>query len=279
MAPASASTTPRRSARLAIHNTERPPAHRLPASAWWQELLLDSKDSYNRIAPYILPLISLYLALAVLQLGGHLLYPPPPAAAGNNNAGTVPSVAADSGLRMTLSERMPPWMVAVHGMGATSLFGLVLYQKHTVVEMAKEGLNGPAASAHKCSGYICLLLVFTMDVAGFALCRYSAWQHFETFSYAFAFPWLVWIVAIYTTSGKRIRLHRFFGNFLVKGCISVPLARMGGAVLQRTGWEEELGYYVGIGGVSLAVFGWLILDSVAMWNEQNDDQPRRSKDA
>lgn len=47
---------------------------------------------------------------------------------------------------MTLSERMPPWMVAVHGMGATSLFGLVLYQKHTVVEMAKEGLNGPAAS-------------------------------------------------------------------------------------------------------------------------------------
>lgn len=96
MAPASASTTPRRSARLAIHNTERPPAHRLPASAWRQELLLDSKDSYNRIAPYILPLISLYLALAVLQLGGHLLYPPPPAAAGNNNAGTVPSVVSET---------------------------------------------------------------------------------------------------------------------------------------------------------------------------------------
>lgn len=58
----------------------------------------------------------------------------------------------------------------------------------------------PGVQAHKCSGYLCLLLVFTMDVAGFALCRYSAWQHFETFSYAFAFPWLVWIVAIYVST-------------------------------------------------------------------------------
>ena len=52
----------------------------------------DSKDSYNRVALYILPLIFIYLGSAVLHLGGHLLYPND--AVGNNTDGTIPSVVS-----------------------------------------------------------------------------------------------------------------------------------------------------------------------------------------
>ena len=59
-----------------------------------QELVSDSKDSYNRAAPYILPLIFIYLSLAVLHLGGHLLYPND--TVGNNSDGTIPSVVSET---------------------------------------------------------------------------------------------------------------------------------------------------------------------------------------
>lgn len=59
---------------------------------------------------------------------------------------------------------------------------------------------------------------------------------------------------------------------LIKACVAVPLARMGGAVLQRAGWEEEQGYYVGIGGVSLLIFFWLVADAAAMYKETGTDQ-------
>eukprot|EP01126_Amoeba_proteus_P047956 TRINITY_DN5515_c0_g1_i1.p1 TRINITY_DN5515_c0_g1~~TRINITY_DN5515_c0_g1_i1.p1 ORF type:complete len:103 (+),score=10.24 TRINITY_DN5515_c0_g1_i1:600-908(+) len=86
---------------------------------------------------------------------------------------------------------------------------------------------------------------------------YSALQNFKIFNVFFAAPWIILSVAIITTARKKdIRSHRLYGNMLVKASLSVPFSRLAGATLQRNGWDEAQGYYVGIIAVALIVFLW-----------------------
>jgi len=76
----------------------------------------------------------------------------------------------------------------------------------------------------------------------------------------FATPWIIFCIGIYftatITSIKKLCLHRLFGNMLLKACLATPFARLAGSYLQRCGWDEEMGYYTGIGGVSGIVGIW-----------------------
>ena len=56
--------------------------------------------------------------------------------------------------------------------------------------------------------------------------------------------------------------HRLAGNQALKGCLTVPLARLGGAALQRAAPElgQDWGYYAGIGAVTLAMALWEMAD-------------------
>mmetsp|Transcript_38724 Transcript_38724/g.62056 ORF Transcript_38724/g.62056 Transcript_38724/m.62056 type:complete len:127 (-) Transcript_38724:184-564(-) len=96
---------------------------------------------------------------------------------------------------------------------------------------------------------------------------YVAWENFTTFEYLFAAPWLLFFFGIYTFASKKtIRLHRLFGNMLLKACIATPLARLAGSLLQRSeyaklrNWTDETSYYVGIASVSAFIAIWQVVD-------------------
>ena len=52
---------------------------------------------------------------------------------------------------------------------------------------------------------------------------------------------------------------------LLKGCVATPLARVAGAALQKRGWEDSQGYYVGIGAVTVATSVGQIADADAAY--------------
>ena len=114
---------------------------------------------------------------------------------------------------------------------------------------------------HRRLGYCILLACAIMDGAGYYMGRYSAFPHFETFSVWFALPFAVWLILIPLTAKlKLLHTHRLLSNMLVKGCIATPLSRVGGAHLQRMGWETASGYYVGIFGVAMVIGVWQLID-------------------
>ncbi len=71
-----------------------------------------------------------------------------------------------------------------------------------------------------------------MDFGGYSMGKYSNLSNFESFIIIFAAPWVIWIIImLYTILYKSIKLHAFIGNMILKGCISVPLARVSGSFL------------------------------------------------
>ena len=232
----------------------------------------DAADSYNAYVRPILLLVGLPVYLAYLAVN---VSRTPKIDYGDGTAGYLNSRARDSGLRMEITSPFPESQLITHGVAAVLLFVLIVIQKESVRAMRGAPLRCPnifswvgassdaAMRWHRRIGRCCCVLMVVLAAPGFLLCRHSSWEHFETFSYFFAAPWLCWAAAIYLTATPRlIHTHRFVGNMALKGCIAVPLSRIAGAALQERGWGEERGYYVGIGGVSAVVLLWLVYDNV-----------------
>lgn len=107
-----------------------------------------------------------------------------------------------------------------------------------------------------------------MDAAGLLMGPYPTLPHFRTFIWFFAAPWAAWLVLLYlTASPARIFYHRLLANTTVKGCLAVPLSRLGGSLLQHAGWPESDGYYIGIGAATLGVGLWVVADILLMLRE------------
>ena len=211
----------------------------------------DAADAYHRCLKIIaFPCLVAYTLNALMHEGRTFT-------ASTN--GEYLSMSGDSGLRMTLSQPMPAWMLKAHSYGALALVLLVLSQKEVVRRMASDYAG--FARAHRVLGYATLAALATMDAAGYALCAFSTFEHFAYFAVAFAAPFALWLVGIwYTARTRRWRAHAFLSNMLLKGCIATPLSRLGGAALQRRGWPLAQGYYEGIFGVALIVGLWQAAD-------------------
>lgn len=167
------------------------------------------------------------------------------------------SIARDSGLHMSLSSPLPPLLLHLHAYSGALLLSGVLLQ-HFLMSLPLSPLS---RVAHRLNGYFMLAVMSLMAAAGLAMGPHSAWPHFAAFSVAFAAPWLLWAVALWMSARWRSwRLHRLVANQVFKGCLTVPLSRLCGALVQRTvpSLGEALGYYVGIGAVVAVVAVWEI---------------------
>ena len=174
---------------------------------------------------------------------------------------------AKDGLRIRLrspDESLPEWKLAMHSFAAMGLLAACVLQKETVVWMAR-GAREYAAwiRTHRWVGRIALGMVVAMDAGGFLMAPHAGLEHFDTFIYLFAAPFAVFGVGLYVTATPEyLDWHRLFANMLVKGCIGTPLARWAGALLQRNGWDIGPGYYVGIGGVTVVLGVWQLVELV-----------------
>ena len=105
-----------------------------------------------------------------------------------------------------------------------------------------------------------------MDTAGYLMCKNSTFEHFQAFAVLFALPFAVWFVGIWLSARLGWwRAHGFLANMLLKGCIATPLSRVGGAALQRRGWDYAPGYYQGIFGVAAVIAVWQLVDIARLY--------------
>eukprot|EP01091_Cochliopodium_minus_P008321 TRINITY_DN1864_c0_g1_i1.p1 TRINITY_DN1864_c0_g1~~TRINITY_DN1864_c0_g1_i1.p1 ORF type:complete len:262 (-),score=40.47 TRINITY_DN1864_c0_g1_i1:24-809(-) len=215
----------------------------------------DSNDIYNRKFKYIIiPLVALYLINAIVNRS----------TIKRKEDGQFSSIAKDSGLTTTLSSEFN-YDIVLHSLGGLLLFVCVLYQKYLVIKM-RDTFGGKDYKSyeelHRVIGFLTFGSILVMDFAGYIAGNKVSWPGFaDFFIYIFSFPWIVWLFAIYLTAAAlKYEEHRLFGNMLLKGCIAVPFARLAGGYLQSYGYEEAMGYYVGIGGVSFLVFLWQVYE-------------------
>ena len=247
------------------------------------ELQADAADAYNRVLKWwLLPVFGAYFLAVIFNSSWtsdaqHVTRTHPNGI--RYTAAIATHHARESGLRMQVSpDAFPHTCLSGHAIAASTLFLLVFLQKETVRRLAR----APARDAgrrgkdqwqaevqlmrvvHKWAGMACLALLLAMDCLGFYVGRHSAWGGFTLFNFAFFAPWVIMFLGIYGTarSPRLIRWHRFFGNMLLKSCIATPLARLAGAALQHRGWTDEMGYYQGIGGVTLGISVWQVADLV-----------------
>ncbi len=229
-------------------------------AAAWREVRIDSQDAYNTWAKWVLvPFLVLYSATAVF---GNPWTQESDAAWGVHNG-------RDSGLRMKLNvDHMPPALLKSHAICAIALVLAVLFQKYTIVS----SLSSPRwLCVHRWVGRMALAALVIMDIAGFLMGPYSAWESFGTFEYIFAAPWVALLAGIYFCAQRSgtlysVRWHRYFGNALLKACIATPAARLAGSAVQRgTRLNDEQSYYAGIGGVAAAIGCWQLVDTVQMF--------------
>ena len=171
---------------------------------------------------------------------------------------------AKDGLRMPLraGDALPEWKLSAHSGAAMGLLACCLFLKETVARMARGGKAYAAlVGTHRWVGRAALALVAVMDGAGLLMGPHSALDHFEVFIVFFAAPFAVFGALLYATASPRwIEYHRLFANMMVKGCIGTPLARWGGAALQRLGWADGAGYYQGIFGVAALLGAWQLVE-------------------
>lgn len=212
----------------------------------------DSQDLYNRrLRPVLWICVVLWVVVAFGLRRTH-----------NTHLDGKQSISRDSGLQMTLKEPFPPLLLTVHSVGGAALLVGCMVQKELVRQMA-EGRMTPYASLHGWVGMFCMACMIAMFVAGFAMGPYSSWDHFELFSFFFAAPWAVWTVTIFVTARMgQFHWHRLFANQCLKGCITVPAARLMGALVQKYAPQlgEANGYYVGIGAVTALIGLWEMVD-------------------
>lgn len=227
----------------------------------------DRRDSYHLVKWIVLPVLLVYALVAltnshsVERIETHQAHTS--SIDGPSSQPMHRSVARDSLLIMTVHTPFPSYLLNAHSYAGLALFILVFVQKEVVARM---GMNyATYVSTHRIIGYSIMGLMVIMDAAGWLMGFYPAYSGFQFFSVLFAAPWLVLLVGIYLTASRmRARLHRVFGNLIVKACIAVPLARIAGAFLQRNGWEEETGYYTGIAAVTAVIGAWAIFDVIKL---------------
>jgi hypothetical protein len=211
------------------------------------QLVHDSNDLYNKYFKwFIVVFIAWYVTHAVLT--DHK---------DETENGILTSTARDTGLKMTMSEFPPSRFLNIHATSGMLLCVIVLVQKQTVLWMLERSY-AQYKVIHKYLGYVILLLICGMVYGGYMLGLYSAFPAFSTFSIFFAAPFAFWTVAIYYTARpSMISVHRLLGNMLLKGCVAVPLSRIGGAFLQNLdGWNDVSGFYQGIGGTAMIIVVW-----------------------
>ncbi len=234
----------------------------------------DSEDFYNRRLAWLL--LPLAVAWLVWTFGVRSALP--------SHSDDLVSVSRDAGLRMTLKQPFPPWLLWAHSISGALLLAGAMLQKRLVSQMARGEGGG---DWHRRTGYALAALMLVMSGAGFLMSPYSTWNNFTAFSVAFAAPWVGWAAAI-VVSGRRRKVrmrvredkkneelccansaqygfHRLMGNQMLKGCLAVPAARLAGAVVQdwAPAWGEDAGYYVGIFGVVCVVAVWEACDVAA----------------
>jgi hypothetical protein len=239
------------------------------------QLLADADDLYHtQFKKYVVPVLLIYVLHALWASYKTLRRPE------EDGDGPMMSVGGDSGLEMDLKEPFPRWMLAAHAVGACVLVVLTIIQKEVVGWMADivkakaESYRGASAELlkvlrspeyatgllrlHRRLGYAILACLAVMDGAGYKLgSEYSAFPGFATFAKFFAAPFALWLVGIWATAKLGwLQVHRLLANMLLKGCIATPLSRIGGAILQRSGWSTADGYYKGIGGVAAIIAVW-----------------------
>ena len=222
-----------------------------------QQITFDTLDSYHAVKPFVLCVLGIYGIVFVVNR--HITQADP-----LTNAQT--SVAKD-GLRLGVSEEIPEWLVNTHAFCAVAALVLALMQKEMMVNLNQE--YGKYISTHRLFGKTCLVLVGVMDAAGYAMGKWSSFANFTVLSVLFAAPWLVFVAGIYFTAKPSLIVwHRIFGNLLIKGCIATPISRWCGALLQRCGWQDALGYYEGIGAVTVLAGIWSMVDLYAILRKE-----------
>ena len=229
-----------------------------PLALKWSTCREDSTDIYHRRFKFVaLPCIFAYVAHALMHESQQVV--------GSNSTGFV-STSGDSGLQMTLSSPIPHWMLLAHGRGSLLLCALVFAQKELVRWMGSSSAAVMSyARAHRAVGYATLATLYVFIHAGYLMCGHSTFDAFNVFAILFALPFVVWLVGIWATARLGMwGLHAFLANMLLKGCIATPLSRVGGALLQRHGWELARGYYQGIFGVAALIGVWQVADTVLL---------------
>ena len=220
----------------------------------------DAADIYHRSFKWIaVPCIAAYAFHAITHNSQQVVR-------NETAAGGFVSVSGAEGLRMSLSAPMPQWMLTAHGRGALMLCGLVFAQKEIVRLMASDYTS--YVQTQRWIGFATLGTLFVFNTSGYLMCAYSTFANFEIFAVLFALPFACWLVGIYATARLGYwRAHAFLSNMLLKGCIATPLSRVGGAMLQRRGWDLASGYYQGIFGVALVIAVWQAVDFVNLLRE------------
>jgi hypothetical protein len=237
-----------------------------------RELVADAHDMYNKYVKYL-------IVPFALAYSGNFFISSSKKSVTLEYEGQHTHWARDSGLRMQLNTTaLPVSLHAGHAFAAVSLFLLLLYQKHSVVQMSTEKTRSgylDLLNIHRWIGRVAILLVLIMDLCGLLMGKYSAWEGFTTFNLFFFAPWLFMIVGIYgCASSTLIIWHRYFGNMLLKGCIATPLARLAGSWFQQMqfeGWADSHGYYFGIGAVTVLISIWQLHDTVMVCLDSSDD--------
>ena len=241
------------------------------------QLIADSSDFFNRKLKYPLYVfVTGYVVFFLINRTVFNVFEGSPAVANSTEDGQV-HVAADSGLLMNLRNfrnREFYTYQRLHSSFAVGAFVMVLFQKFTVSKMAFYASAKKYTKAarnrfydgflqyHKFFGKLCVASVFIMDICGLFVGKFSAWKNFQTFNLYFFLPWIFMIIGIYGTArSSTMHLHRFFGNMLLKGCIATPFARIAGSMMQRLGFKNSTGYYVGIGTVTAIISCWQLIDT------------------
>jgi hypothetical protein len=159
---------------------------------------------------------------------------------------------------------------------------LTLAQKHWTVPGLQKG--EPAfRSYHSNLGYLTTTLMMAMSISGFFMRDTPVYSSFPAAMWLFFLPWpLIASAILFSAWTRSWNVHGIAGNVALKACLSVPMARVVGGVLQRNAggrdWMvEQLGYYVGIGMTAAVVGVWALWDVRAWWIAMRAGDMERKK--
>jgi len=258
--------------------------HKVKRSRVREVLAQDANDIYNRFLCWLIwPSLAFYAIFTIFNSHTDVT-------AVDADANTLLiSIARDSGLRMSMKKFPPSLLLGLHWCSGLALFIAVVLQKHTVLKMFRSSFSR-FSLLHRKLGYLIFLLIASMTIGGYALGSYSAFDQFDVFSVFFALPWALWLIGLWWTATKTtttttttstthssLSLHRFLGNMLLKGCISVPISRLVGSLFQRIGspfWSDVSGFYQGIGCVSFVVFIWQTVELYQFLQERRKEEEK-----
>lgn len=244
-----------------------------------QALRLDSFDSYNTVAGYLmLPLMIGYVGLAIVKR--HTLETAPD----SKDSDSVPLLRyqAPDGLALTLAGHdFSPLLLQLHRLSGIFLVLLTLAQKHVTVPGLRRGMP-QYRTYHWIAGYLTVFLMLSMSISGFLMRDTPVYSSFPTAMWLFFTPWPIIALAVLSSAySKAWNAHGIAGNVALKACLSVPMARVMGGVFQRhaggNSWLlEQWGYYTGIGMTACVIGVWAGWD-VWVWYAAMKREERKGK--